>query len=76
MQKIIDKAILPDGTKIQFEDWHSENTKALDEWGVNHNTTPDGYHTDWGEFSKDITLHGKSYAMKQYNRGKYTVKDE
>lgn len=48
----------------------------LDEWGVSHNTTPDGYHTDWGEFSKDITLHGKSYAMKQYNRGKYTVKDE
>lgn len=28
MQKIIDSAVLPDGTKIQLEDWHSENTKA------------------------------------------------
>ena len=27
MQKIIDKAILSDGTKIQLEDWHSENTE-------------------------------------------------
>lgn len=25
--KIIDKAILPDGTKIQLEDWHSENSE-------------------------------------------------
>lgn len=23
MQKIIDKAVLSDGTKIQLEDWHS-----------------------------------------------------
>lgn len=29
MQKIIDSAVLPDGTKIQLEDWHSENTKAF-----------------------------------------------
>lgn len=29
MQKIIDKAVLSDGTKIQLEDWHSENTKAF-----------------------------------------------
>ena len=28
MQKIIDKAVLSDGTKIQLEDWHSENTKV------------------------------------------------
>lgn len=28
MQKIIDSAVLSDGTKIQLEDWHSENTKA------------------------------------------------
>lgn len=27
MQKIIDKAVLSDGTKIQLEDWHSENTE-------------------------------------------------
>lgn len=27
MLKIIDSAVLPDGTKIQLEDWHSENTK-------------------------------------------------
>nr|DAZ72140.1 MAG TPA: hypothetical protein [Caudoviricetes sp.] len=28
MLKIIDKTVLSDGTKIQLEDWHSENTKA------------------------------------------------
>ena len=27
MQKIIDSAVLSDGTKIQLEDWHSENSK-------------------------------------------------
>ena len=27
MQKIIDSAVLPDGTKIQLEDWHSENSE-------------------------------------------------
>ena len=27
MQRIIDKAVLSDGTKIQLEDWHSENTE-------------------------------------------------
>jgi len=27
MQKIIDSAVLLDGTKIQLEDWHSENTE-------------------------------------------------
>ena len=27
MYKIIEKAVMPDGTKIQFEDWRSENTK-------------------------------------------------
>lgn len=27
MQKIIDKAVLSDGTKIQLEDWHSENSE-------------------------------------------------
>lgn len=28
MQKIIDSAVLPDGTEIQLEDWHSKNTEA------------------------------------------------
>lgn len=27
MQKIIDKTVLSDGTKIQLEDWHSENSE-------------------------------------------------
>ena len=27
MYKIIDTAVMPDGTKIQLEDWHSENSK-------------------------------------------------
>lgn len=27
MQKIIDKAVLPDGTKIQLEDWHDKNSE-------------------------------------------------
>lgn len=26
MYKIIDKAVLSDGTKIQLEDWHENNT--------------------------------------------------
>lgn len=25
--KVIDRAVMPDGTKIQLEDWHDENTK-------------------------------------------------
>jgi len=28
MYKIIDKAVLPNGTKIQLEDWH-ENTRPI-----------------------------------------------
>lgn len=28
MHKIIDKAVLSDGTEIQLEDWHTKNTKA------------------------------------------------
>ena len=27
MHKIIDRAVLPDGTEIQLEDWHSKNSK-------------------------------------------------
>ena len=27
MYKIIEKTVMPDGTKIQIEDWRSENTK-------------------------------------------------
>ena len=27
MQKIIDKTVLSDGTKIQLEDWHSQNSE-------------------------------------------------
>ena len=26
--QVIDKAITPDGTEIQLEDWHSKNTEA------------------------------------------------
>lgn len=26
--QVIDKAITPDGTEIQLEDWHTKNTKA------------------------------------------------
>ena len=41
MQKIIDKAVLSDGTKIQLEDWHDKNTigaypiaKNTNKWGL------------------------------------------
>lgn len=27
MQKIIDEAVMLDGTRIQLEDWHTENSK-------------------------------------------------
>lgn len=50
MQKIIDSTVLPDGTKIQLEDWHSENTgKYPDLYGYMIGAYPIAKNTGkWG----------------------------
>ena len=50
MQKIIDKAVLSDGTKIQLEDWHSENSeKYPDLYGYMIGAYPKAKNTGkWG----------------------------
>ena len=60
MQKIIDYAILSDGTKIQLEDWHSENTKAYpDLHGYTIGAYPIAENTDkWGLIKK-----GKKFRL-------------
>ena len=50
MQKIIDYAILSDGTKIQLEDWHSKNSeKYPDLYGYMIGAYPKAKNTGkWG----------------------------
>lgn len=50
MLKIIDKAVLSDGTKIQLEDWHSENSeKYPDLYGYMIGAYPKAKNTGkWG----------------------------
>ena len=45
MQKIIDSAVLLDGTKIQLEDWHSENNDKAKEIFNKYNYSDSKYWT-------------------------------
>lgn len=62
MQKIIDKAILSDGTEIQLEDWHSENSKeypnlhgyTIGAYPIARNTSRSGWIRKGEKFRLDI----------------------
>ena len=67
MQKIIDKAVLSDGTKIQLEDWHSENTeKYPDLHGYTIGAYPIAKNTNkWGLIKTGKTFR-LSIARNEY----------
>lgn len=69
MQKIIDKAILPDGTKIQLEDWHSENSeKYPDLYGYMIGAYPVAKNTDkWG-----LIKTGRTFRLSIARNENYT----
>ena len=60
MHKIIDKAVLSDGTEIQLEDWHDKNTKEYpDLHGYTIGAYPIAKNTNkWGLIRK-----GESFRL-------------
>lgn len=71
MQKIIDKAVLSDGTKIQLEDWHSENTeKYPDLHGYTIGAYPIAKNTSRSGWIRKSETFRLSIARNKY--AKYT----
>lgn len=62
MHKIIDNAILSDGTEIQLEDWHSKNSKeypnlhgyTIGAYPIARNTSRSGWVRKGEKFRLDI----------------------
>lgn len=56
--KVIDRAVMPDGTKIQLEDWHDKNTKECpDLHGYTIGAYPIAKNTNkWGLIRKGETF--------------------
>lgn len=55
---VVDRAVMPDGIKIQLEDWHDENTKECpDLHGYTIGAYPIAKNTDkWGLIRKGKTF--------------------
>ena len=65
--KIIDSAVMPDGTRIQLEDWHDDNTAEFpDLYGYTIGAYPIAKNTDkWG-----LIKNGKRFRLS-VSRNKY-----
>ena len=71
MYKIIDKTILSDGTKIQLEDWHDENTPDFPElYGYTIAAYPIAKNTSKYKFVKSGEPFRLQISRNEY--GNYT----
>lgn len=62
MQKIIDKAVLSDGTKIQLEDWHSENSEKYP--NKDFASIPNFLDSLWFSIEGELNRNGYDAARK------------
>lgn len=60
MYKIIDRSIMPDGTRIQLEDWHDENSK---EYPNLHGYTIGAYPVPQNTDKRGLIRAGRTFRL-------------
>lgn len=66
--KVIEKTIMPDGTKIQLEDWSDHNTEKFPNLhGLQIGAYPVASHTGKYRWIKDREIFRLTIAMNEYH---------